>query len=172
MLTEQEIIIRDRLIEAAYVDLRQSVRGVRPAGAKGFWPEIIRSAEEVAETARERARDRITDDAPRGPLPTSAEISRADEATSWLALLESDRARRYVAHRMMCYARGWSWSAHCKKFGWVKRTADHNIEAALKSLSRKVRNKGISLQLADEKTIAHLGPVYATTEGKMGQRAA
>lgn len=171
-MTDHEMIIRDRLIEAAWVGLRQQVRGVRPAGAKGFWPEIIRSAEEVAETTRERARDRITDDAPQGPLPTAAQISRADEATAWLALLESDRARRYVSHRMMCYARDKSWAAHCRKMGWVKRTADYNIDAALKSLSRKLSNKAVSLQAADEKTIAQLCGVCGTTEGKMGQRAA
>ena len=83
-------MVEERITEAAAV-LRR-LPPVRVTGYFGTWPEIQRTAKEHAEAAPTKMRL---------PPPSTAAISRMEEAITWNRLLERD-----YAHLMWARAEG------------------------------------------------------------------
>ena len=92
-------------------------RRLRVAGYFGTWPEIQRTAKEIAEGMRRPMRL---------PPPSTAAISRMEEAITWNRFLERDDA-----HLMWARAEGAPWKELCYRFGISRPTAHRRWEYAL-----------------------------------------
>jgi hypothetical protein len=160
MLTDFEITVRNRMIEGAYTELRQMVSGCWPGSPSTFWPEFGLTPQEVREMLRERHKDRINtrEVHVRPDPPTSHEIDRADECATWRALVTNPVRRRMLVRRMQCYATGRSWSAECRRQGWVKRTAERYIDAAIKEIAASLCKKEVFVTSASKETVSQLAP--------------
>lgn len=160
MLTEFEITVRDRMIEGAYTELRQMVAGCYPGKPSTFWPEFGLSPQEVREMLRERHKDGINtrEVHVRPDPPTSHEIDRADECATWRSLVTNPVRRRMLVTRVQCYAAGRSWAAECRSHGWVKKTAERYIEAAIKEISASLCKNKVFVTPASEETVSQLAP--------------
>ena len=90
---------------------------VRVAGYFGTWPEIQRTAKELA----------LAPPSPmRLPPPSCGAISRMEEAITWNRFLERDDA-----HLMWSRAEGTPWKELCYRFGISRPTADRRYRYAL-----------------------------------------
>ncbi len=79
------------LLEAAGRTLMSAaVRGLRPGGVRSFWPEILRSAEEIASADVLPAR---------GPTPSAGAITAMDTAHAWIRLIPLDPPRPGACER-------------------------------------------------------------------------
>jgi hypothetical protein len=74
-------MVEERIVEAA--DVLKQLPGLRPQGYFSTWPEIQRSAKELAQAMPVPMRR---------PPPSSASISRMEEAITWNRFLERDEA--------------------------------------------------------------------------------
>ena len=107
--------VEERIVEAAAV-LRR-LPPVRVCGYFGTWPEIQRTAKEIALAAPTKMRL---------PPPSTAAITRMEEAITWNRFLERDDA-----HLMWARAEGAPWKALCHRFGISRPTAHRRWEYAL-----------------------------------------
>ena len=108
-------MVEERITEAATV-LRR-LPSVRVAGYFGTWPDIQRTAKELASAAPTPMRM---------PPPSSTAISRMEEVITWNRFLERDDA-----HLMWARAEGGSWKELCYRFGISRPTAHRRWEYAL-----------------------------------------
>lgn len=72
-----------RLKEGFEILRRANVGRVFPGGAAGYWPSILRDAEDIKGWADQHRRDVETGMARRQARPTSVEIDRMDEVLAW-----------------------------------------------------------------------------------------
>lgn len=80
-----------RLKEAFETLRRANVGRIFPGSAAGFWPEILREADDIRGWADEHRKDVESGMARRQARPTSVEIDRMDEALAWpMGLLSND----------------------------------------------------------------------------------
>lgn len=113
-----------RLDEAAVVLRLLGQRGCRPAGHRAFWPDVVRSSwEQFNADAPERTRC-----PPARPGP--AEISRMDEALSWMFWL--DAADRAIVWGRALDVR-WPWLA--TRLGISRRTVIHRYTEAVLAIA-------------------------------------
>jgi hypothetical protein len=120
-------IVEERIIEAAAV-LRR-LPPLRVAGYFGTWPEIQRSAKELAAAAPTPMRL---------PPPSSAAISRMEEAITWNRFLERDDA-----HLMWARADGARWKELCYRFGISRPTAHRRWEYALSAIVWRLNGREV-----------------------------
>lgn len=118
-MTPQDVL--DRLAEAARV-IAASERREGPAALRAFFPEGVAPG-----------------DYPKGIStnfrPSSAEVSRAEEAMSWLSLITDPDRRRKLAHYALCKGTRGKWAAMCRKMGWVRTTAWSQVNSAAAELA-------------------------------------
>ena len=69
---------------------------------------------------------------------TPQEITRAEEAITWFALIEDPDSRRALQFEVMCKAGGGKFSAVCEKYGWKRTTVSMRNKVVLKKLSEKL----------------------------------
>ena len=121
-------MVEERITEAAAVLRRMPP--VRLAGYFGTWPEIQRTAKELATAAPTKMRL---------PPPSSAAISRMEEAITWNRFLE-----RYDAHLMWARAEGTPWKELCYRFGISRPTAHRRWEYALSVIVWQLNGRSIN----------------------------
>jgi hypothetical protein len=120
--------VEERITEAATV-LRR-LPPVRVAGYFGTWPEIQRSQKEIAEGMPRPMRL---------PPPSTAAITRMEEAITWNAFLEPDDA-----HLMWARAEGARWKELCYRFGISRPTAHRRWEYALSVIVWRLNGRPIN----------------------------
>lgn len=121
-------MVEERILEAAAV-LRR-LPGLRSQGYFGTWPEIQRTAKEIAEGMPRPMRL---------PPPSSAAITRTEEAITWNRFLESDDA-----HLMWARAEGAQWKELCYRFGISRPTAHRRWEYALSVIVWSLNGRSIN----------------------------
>lgn len=123
-----------RLKEAVRTLRALRVSKIRPAGFKAAWPDVVRQAFE-AFNPDEVERTRLA-----RTVPGPAQISRMDEAISWLVPLSEHQ-------RVLVFARvsGAGWRALERRFGKVERRLRDDYIDALVAISarRKPQRKKI-----------------------------
>ncbi|WP_306143034.1 DUF6362 family protein [Roseibium sp. MMSF_3412] len=117
MLDSKEIM--SRLIEA-FVVVASTGKGDGPRSVLSAWPDFRRKI----------ARRRRTF-APR-------QISDAEEALTWFALVEDPDSRRALQFEIMCKAGGGPFSRTCEKYGWKRSTVTSRNRVVLKQIARKL----------------------------------
>jgi hypothetical protein len=123
-------LVEERIVEAA--DVLKQLPPVRVGGYFSTWPEIQRTAKEIAEGMPRPMRL---------PPPNTAAISRMEEAITWNRFLERDDA-----HLMWARAEGAPWKELCYRFGISRPTAHRRWEYALSVIvwrlnGRQVRHR-------------------------------
>jgi len=123
-------MVEERITEAATV-LRR-LPPVRVAGYFGTWPEIQRSRKEIAEGMPRPMRL---------PPPSTAAITRMEEAITWNRFLEGDDA-----HLMWARAEGARWKELCYRFGVSRPTAHRRYEYALSVIAWRLNGRQVHLR--------------------------
>ncbi|GBQ32225.1 hypothetical protein HLH34_04365 [Gluconacetobacter azotocaptans] len=130
--------VAGRLFEAACTLAAMPMHGLKPAGCRVAWPEVVAEADLNWINA-------IPDDAMRMPRPTSDAISRMDEAMGWISMIDGDciNWRRVVCMRMIVHPIShryrWSW----RKIG-DRLHIDHHTAKSWHSLAVAVIAKKIA----------------------------
>lgn len=120
-LDSNEIMLR--LVEAVVV-VACTGKGDGPRSILSAWPDFRRK------TAQ---RKRVFE--PR-------QISRAEEALTWFALIEDPDSRRALQFEVMCKAGGGRFSRICDTYGWKRSTVTSRNRVVLKQLARKLEEAG------------------------------
>jgi hypothetical protein len=118
-------MVEERITEAAAV-LRR-LPPVRVAGYFGTWPEIQRSQKEIAEGMPKPMRL---------PPPSTAAITRMEEAITWNRFLQPEEA-----HLMWARAEGLAWKGICYRFGISRATAHRRWEYALSLIAWRLNGR-------------------------------
>jgi hypothetical protein len=63
------------------------------------------------------------------------QISRADEAVTWFALIENQDSRRALQLEIMCKAGAGKFSKVCEKYGWKRTTVTSRNRVTLRKLA-------------------------------------
>lgn len=122
------------LDEAALTLAALPAKGLRPAGARSGWPDIVRDLEELGWVD--------SDDMP--PPPSADEISRMDQALSWLQLFSpSERPYRTVINlRLIVHPisgmHRWNWRKIASKMGIDHKTAQVWHKVGIELISKKI----------------------------------
>lgn len=121
-MTPQDVL--ERLTEAARV-IAASERREGPGKLRAFFPEGAAPG-----------------DYPKGITmkfrPSSADVTRAEEAMAWLTLVKDETKRRMLAHFVLCRSTEGKWARTCRKFGWKRTTARSAVTSAAKEISQKL----------------------------------
>jgi hypothetical protein len=118
-------LVEERITEAAAV-LRR-LPPVRVAGYFGTWPEIQRTQKEIAEGMQRPLRL---------PPPSTAAITRMEEAITWNSFLQPDEA-----HLLWARAEGLAWKGICYRFGISRATAHRRWEYALSLIDWRLNGR-------------------------------
>lgn len=109
--------------------------GLRPAGCRIMWPDIVRDLEDIWWTE--------VDDI-RPPAPSSDEVSRMDEALSWVQFLDGPHRRlrqvvnmRLIVHPISLSYR-WSWRKIGERLGVSYHTAQAWHQQAVGVIAKKI----------------------------------
>lgn len=116
---------KSRLAEAADALRRLSMNGIKPGALRAQWPDVVRQAEEAYGWTAERVRP---------PRPTPAQITRMDEAISWLLWLDGEE-RKVVWARSI----GMSWRRIEDMDGRSVRTLQNLFAGALRRILARRR---------------------------------
>jgi hypothetical protein len=134
-------MVEERIEEAAAV-LRR-LPPVRVAGYFGTWPEIQRTAKELASA---------TPSPMRLPPPSAAAISRMEEAITWNRFLERDEARL-----MWERAEGTPWKHLCHRFGISRPTAHRRYDYALSVIVWRLNGRQVHHRRGRQFVVARAG---------------
>jgi len=137
-------IVRARFVEAADTERRLP----RGGGGQGSpWPAYTYSFEDKAGWGTERLAEDREMRLRRIP-PTAAAITRHDEVMGWTAnLIDDEKRRRIVWAWAWCRLTGSSFSARCKKNGWVKVTAYRRLTECFSNVAAHLCNKNVFLRM-------------------------
>ena len=120
-------MVEERIVEAAWV--LKKLPGPWVQGYFSTWPDILRSAREIADG----------DPMPMKVLPSPQAISRMEEAITWNQYLERDDARL-----MWDRAAGVSWKELCYRFGISRPTATRRWEYALCVIAWRLNGRQVN----------------------------
>jgi len=120
-------MVEERVEEAAKV-LRQ-LPGPRAQGYFGTWPEIVRSAREIARQEPKQMK----------VLPSPQAISRTEEVITWNRHLERDDANLLWAR-----AEGLPWKEICHRFGVSRPTAHRRYEYTLAVIAWRLNGRQVN----------------------------
>jgi hypothetical protein len=134
-------LVEERIVEAAAV-LRR-LPPVRISGYFGTWPEIQRTAKELAEAAPTKMRL---------PPPSTAAITRMEEVITWNRFLERDDA-----HLIWARAEGAPWKALCHRFGMSRPTAHRRWEYALSVIVWRLNGRQVHHRRGRRFVVARAG---------------
>ena len=67
-----------------------------------------------------------------------AQISRAEEALTWFALIDDTDARRALQFEVMCKAGGGKFSRICEKYGWKRSTVSSRNKVLLTRMAKQL----------------------------------
>jgi hypothetical protein len=118
-------MVEERITEAAAVLKR--LPGPRAQGYFSTWPEIQRTAKEIAEGMPKPMRL---------PPPSTAAITRMEEAITWNSFLQAEEA-----HLMWARAEGLAWKGICYRFGISRATAHRRWEYALSLIAWRLNGR-------------------------------
>lgn len=153
-------IVRARYVEAA--DTERRMPTARTGSAMGYWPSYEYSFEDKAGWGSKRLAEEREMRFRRIP-PSSAAISRHEEVVRWTAtLIDNERDRRIVWAWAWCRLTGLSFSARCRKRGWVKATAYRRLQATMERISASLGNEASLLRYPDEIWMRQEGASYGT----------
>ena len=135
--------------EAALTLAALPAHGLRPSGARGFWPDIVPDEDDLEWT-------RESDILP--PRPTPDDVSRMDLVFSWLAFLgegnENREIRKVVQLHMRVHPisgkRLLSWEKIAGKLGISRNTAHSRYLTACCLIAEKIRTGQIPLDRFDQ----------------------
>jgi hypothetical protein len=120
-------MVEERIVEAA--DVLKQLPGLRPQGYFGTWPEIQRTAKELAQAMPVPMRR---------PPPSSASISRMEETITWNAFLQ-----REEVELMWARAEGVPWKHLCHRFGISRPTAYRRYDYALAVIAWRLNGRQV-----------------------------
>lgn len=113
--------IMSRLVEA-FVVVACTGKGDGPRSILSAWPDFRRKVARRKRTFEPR------------------QISNAEEALTWFALIEDADSRRALQFEVMCKAGGGRFSRICETYGWKRSTVASRNRAVLKGLARKLED--------------------------------
>ncbi|WP_421984170.1 DUF6362 family protein [Roseibium sp.] len=111
--------IMSRLVEAMIV-VACTAKGDGPKSILSAWPDFRRKVARRKRTFEPR------------------QISRAEEALTWFALVDDLDSRRALQFEVMCKAGGGPFSRTCEKYGWKRSTVTSRNRVVLKQIARKL----------------------------------
>jgi hypothetical protein len=127
-------------MEAAAVLKR--LPGPRVRGYFSTWPDILRSAREIADG----------DPKPMKVLPSPQAITRMEEAMTWNRFLEPEEA-----HLMWARAEGTPWKHLCYRFGISRTTAHRRWDYALSVIAWRLNGRQVHHRRGRRFVIARAG---------------
>jgi hypothetical protein len=119
-------MVEERVLEAA--EVLRKLPGLRSQGYFSAWPDVLRSAREIA---RQEPK-------PMRVLPSPQAISRMEEAITWSRFLEPEEA-----HLMWARADGMPWKHLCHRFGISRPTAHRRWEYALSVIAWRLNGREV-----------------------------
>jgi hypothetical protein len=119
-------MVEERVLEAA--EVLRKLPGLRSKGYFSAWPDVLRSAREIA---RQEPK-------PMRVLPSPQAISRMEEAITWSRFLEPEEA-----HLMWARADGMPWKHLCHRFGISRPTAHRRWEYALSVIAWRLNGREV-----------------------------
>lgn len=111
--------IMSRLVEAMVV-VACTAKGDGPRSILSAWPEYQRKIARRKRTFEPR------------------QISLAEEALTWFALVDDPDSRRALQFEVLCKAGGGRFSRICDTYGWKRSTVTSRNRVVLNELSRKL----------------------------------
>lgn len=125
--------VEDRLFEAGYTLACLPAHGVRPAGWGKGWGETLMDMDDLLTLTAESE--------VRPPMPTSAAITRMDEAFTWVQGISNDAWRRAILLWMMIHPLShrhrYSWSKIGKVLGVSDKTAKTFFIRGIADITKK-----------------------------------
>ena len=134
-------MVEERIVEAAATLKR--LPGLRSQGYFSTWPEIRRTAKEMAEGMPLPMQL---------PPPSSAAITRMEEAITWNRFLQSEET-----HLMWARAEGISWKELCYRFGISRPTANRRWEYALSVIVWRLNGRQVHHRRGRRFVVARAG---------------
>lgn len=163
-------IIQARLIKAA--DVARRLPPASSLAARGYWPSYEHSFEDKAGWGTKRLAEEREMRARRLP-PTAEALSRHDEVVGWIAsALDDDRLRRILWAWALSQAAGRSFSARCKREGWVRITAYRRRDVAIDAISVYLRNNGILSRDPAQEWLIQVSPDVACISSTLDEETA
>lgn len=108
--------VMERLVEAVEV-IAATGKSDGPKAVLAAWPDYRRRVSRRRRTYSPR------------------EISRAEEAITWFALVEDPDARRALQFEILCKAGAGKFSRICDTYGWKRSTVTSRNKVVLKALA-------------------------------------
>ena len=156
-------IVRARFVEAC--DTERRMPHGRAGSAMGYWPSYEHTFEDMAGWGTKRLAEERELRFRRTP-PSSGAISRHDEVMRWTGeLITDENVRRIVWAWAWCQMTGSSFSARCRKRGWVKATAYRRLQDAMERISTVLGNGRTVLRLPDEIWVRQQHPISGIHSG-------
>jgi hypothetical protein len=132
-------LVRARLVEAAEVERRMHVHGLRPGQASTAWPEHVYTAKDRdGWTAEDKAEWQDEQMRRRGAKAT--EVTNWEEAIGWLRLVSCEALRRAVWAWARARAGGPCMKLWCRSVGIHENTGKRRADAAVDDIVRAFRN--------------------------------
>ena len=130
-------VVGERLFEAGCTLAALPAHGLKPGGVRVAWPEMLENADLDWINAE-------PDDDLRPPRPSSAAITRMDEALSWIGLIGDDRQnwRKVICLRLIVHPIShryrWTWRKIARRLHIDHHTAKSWHELAVADIARKI----------------------------------
>lgn len=132
-------IVRARFLEAA--DAERHLPRPKVGKGSGYWP-LHQYTQEDLDGWDDVARTDNADKWARNRKLTREAISRHDECLVWsMTMLDNERHRHIVWRWSFCQVNGWSFSASCKRRGWVRVTAYRRLQASFDRIADQLRTQ-------------------------------
>lgn len=157
-MSQLQLIVKARFLEAADTDDRLPSARLKPQAASGYWPEYHPTFEDMAGWGTQRLAEDREMRFRRIP-PSAAAIQRHGEVLDWTRLLIDDPERRKIVWAWaFCCARERSFGKWCRDTGRVKNTALRRLERVFDAIAREIRGSGDQPTLPDEKWLLRICP--------------
>jgi hypothetical protein len=135
-------LVRQRLVEAFAIMRRMPGQGVRRIGSA--WPAaVLHDFRDMLHWTD--ARERVLDDWENTKGTYPYEVTRMDEALSWLEWLDEGE-RRCVNAWAFTASRGISLTRELKKRKWSRSTFYRQVERAAQRIADRLNNRGVQVR--------------------------
>lgn len=142
--------VGDWLEEAAFTLAALPATGLRPAGARSGWPDIVRDMEDIGWLESDLL----------PPRPSSDEITRLDQVLAWVQVFSAAERNyrtvinmRLIVHPISGVHR-WNWRKIAKKLGVDYKTAQSWHSVGIEVISKKIRQPAFFTPQTPQNTVS------------------
>lgn len=142
--------VGDWLEEAAFTLAALPATGLRPAGARSGWPDIVRDMADIGWLESDLL----------PPRPSSDEITRLDQVLAWVQVFSASERNyrtvinmRLIVHPISGLHR-WNWRKIAKVMGTDHKRVQDWHKAAIQVISKKIRPRSFFSPQTPQNTVS------------------